>query len=740
MIDQTRVKSGFDIEVLLGARYLQNLLLLATESGSIPVSGSFHDGDVRVSLNAPPDLDRTYPPNDAAEQLVLSNRGDAFGVDVLVGDSRGADLKITLRLDLLQVSTGREVDGVDLQLFIRLHLDTQTATDGGLAGISIGTELVDIDGGVLAVAAMATPPISKSDLFASIEPNVNLTLDLAGIGGGRLETFALRKHAAVDGMQAALGIYINLRLHSGPQPERFVDPRGDVSAAMNFLPTDTDIAFATRADLYGFVGPDARYRRAEPDGDGYSYPIRKHPSDKTSDVIGQLLDITVRPPQDSDNVRPHPNAPRVPGGPQPPPPPSEGGYLTLIIHGDYQIDYFPDPDYRLYIYLFQGLDKDGIMTWDSDTDFEAGILVDIVLGVLSFALIPVLGPWTVLIFAGLELLKEGAEKIVAAEEFDDRVKANVDATLLDVAPNRLTIIRKRWDPFFETHHQLGLRPGGVQINDLGMAMVGAAALTRISKVVRGSVIRAAVRDADGNMTGLLYRVAGLDDFLPLSSIVAPGTDRGSFIPPGPTDEQDLFTISVEEAVRRVAAEQLEGNIEYHVSRVEMIGNKITGMMLISLRERDELRDQLTAAHADAARTRIVAEQGDTIRAQVIADFQAQGIIPTQAEIDAETSRRIEELVAQDEAAYEAGQFLSDFEAASDAAIGLILSPNEAGILEKAGILTLHDFVAVHIHLSDEWYFRDRYEREEEPTLAARLADNLRSKPRFHRTPDGHVHF
>ena len=73
MIDQTRVKSGFDIEVLLGARYLQNLLLLATESGSIPVSGSFHEGDVRVTLNAPPDLDRTYPPNDAAEQLVQSN-------------------------------------------------------------------------------------------------------------------------------------------------------------------------------------------------------------------------------------------------------------------------------------------------------------------------------------------------------------------------------------------------------------------------------------------------------------------------------------------------------------------------------------------------------------------------------------------------------------------------------------------------------------------------------------------
>jgi len=61
-------------------------------------------------------------------------------------------------------------------------------------------------------------------------------------------------------------------------------------------------------------------------------------------------------------------------------------------------------------------------------------------------------------------------------------------------------------------------------------------------------------------------------------------------------------------------------------------------------------------------------------------------------------------------------------------------------LQEAGILKLRDFVAIHIHLSDEWYFRDRYDRQEEPTRAARLADNLRSKPRFHRTPDGELHF
>jgi hypothetical protein len=238
----------------------------------------------------------------------------------------------------------------------------------------------------------------------------------------------------------------------------------------------------------------------------------------------------------------------------------------------------------------------------------------------------------------------------------------------------------------------------------------------------------------------VYRVAALDDFNALKSTTAPGTDRGSFTPPGPTDEPDLFTVPIDEAVRRVAAEQLERDIQYHVHRVEIVGNQITGMMLISLRERNALRDQLTQAHTDAARARIVVDQGEAIRAQVIADFEAQGRIPTEEDIDAETATRIEALVAADEAAYEAsGQFGRDLEAATDAAITLVLSPHEAGNLQEAGILVLHDFVAIHIQLSDEWYFRDRYVPEEEPTPTARLADNLRSKPRFHRTPDGKLH-
>ena len=43
MIDQTKVTSGFDVEVLLQSGYLQQSLLLACDSGLIPVEMTFSD-------------------------------------------------------------------------------------------------------------------------------------------------------------------------------------------------------------------------------------------------------------------------------------------------------------------------------------------------------------------------------------------------------------------------------------------------------------------------------------------------------------------------------------------------------------------------------------------------------------------------------------------------------------------------------------------------------------------------
>jgi hypothetical protein len=269
-------------------------------------------------------------------------------------------------------------------------------------------------------------------------------------------------------------------------------------------------------------------------------------------------------------------------------------------------------------------------------------------------------------------------------------------------------------------------------------MTGGAVLTRAPKVVRGSVIRAAVRDADGVLTGLAYRVAALDSYLELADAVAPGTDRGILTPLPPTAEPDLLAITVDDAVARVAARQLEGDIAFIVVRIETSGDTVTGLLLLSVREHNNLRAELVGAHSEAARARITADQGDAIREQVEADFESQGILATPAEVDAETASRIEALVSEDVAVYEAGQLESDLSAATDAASTLVLSPDEAGRLQDAGVLKVLDFVLVHMEDPERRYYRDRYVASEEPTIPIRLADNLRSRPRFRRNDAGLV--
>jgi hypothetical protein len=48
-------------------------------------------------------------------------------------------------------------------------------------------------------------------------------------------------------------------------------------------------------------------------------------------------------------------------------------------------------------------------------------------------------------------------------------------------------------------------------------------------------------------------------------------------------------------------------------------------------------------------------------------------------------------------------------------------------------------VVQHLHVHRDAAKETHYLPEEEPTLPARLAGNLRSKPRFRRMPDGKLH-
>src|SRR5262245_21151230 len=486
-MDQSRVTSRYDVEVAMGSRYLQYLLLLALEIGELPREATFTPdggGDpIKVELLVPNELDRTYAlDNGAPEPPPWVNDIDPFKVEVLLGQA--ADIRVTL---LVRLTRGAQVLNADIGLSIGITIDSEPDTDGiGLGSITLKLELLDIDGTLVNLAANQTPPVPKSELLAKLQPVINHDLPMTDLGtGSRIELIHFKKLAADAGREAALGLYINLILRAGPEEDNVRGPRGQLALAQNILEPGADVTFATRSGIYSHFAADAYHRmaRRRSSGSGYHHPVMK--GDKK---LFNVVDIDAGPEEQEV---------------------SGEMMLRVSVEGEYQLDYLPDPNFIVHIYAYEDVDADGIMSWASDAAVEATALADILIAAIALAFVPVLGPFALMLQIGLEAAKYVTAAAISEWVVEDIADKKVDATLLDVAPNRFTIVSRRWDPFFTTRHQIGLRPGGRLITEHGLALWGTAALTRAIDPAKSIVIRLATRDTRGSATYLYYRVRGL---------------------------------------------------------------------------------------------------------------------------------------------------------------------------------------------------------------------------------------
>jgi len=440
-------------------------------------------------------------------------------------------------------------------------------------------------------------------------------------------------------------------------------------------------------------------------GSGYDHPVMKG-GEKVFDVV----DIDAGPVQ-------------------------SGNQLKVSVEGEYELNNLPDPNFTGHIFVFEAVDADGIMSWTSDADVEASVLADILFGVIALATVPIFGPYSLLVFIGLEAGKYITEKLLAEYLVEERTDKKVHAALLDVAPNRFTIVSRRWDPFFTTKHQIGLRPGATLITGQGLALWGTAALTRALDPAKSILIREAVRDTEGKATDLIYRVQGLAGSEYLEAI-APGMHRGPSTQPDPNNPE-LFQLSVDDAIARIESKELDGSMEYEVQAVEYIENEVANMLVLSTREIKEQRNRLVGEVRATAEAEAEA-QDPFIRNEVLDEFAAQGIIPTDEQVEEAVAAKKQKIVDDAIDAYEANSLEGDLKAAKLAAASFELSPHEFGRLQMAGLLKIAKYQLVKIKEDEQYYYRDRYVPEEEPTTEARLADNLQNKPKYRNTSTGRV--
>src|SRR5688500_6899229 len=96
-VDQDLVKSGYDVEALLGANYLRMLIQTALDAGEIPQE--FEIGSQVVRLHSVPGINRLYEPTTFPPGAAVPASGDAFETAILFNHPLGANLRVRAKAE-----------------------------------------------------------------------------------------------------------------------------------------------------------------------------------------------------------------------------------------------------------------------------------------------------------------------------------------------------------------------------------------------------------------------------------------------------------------------------------------------------------------------------------------------------------------------------------------------------------------------------------------------------------------
>lgn len=708
-INQSRVKSGFDVEALLGAPYLRMVLQTAYDAGVILAAADIGGTQVALGMLS---AGRLYEPQPDANGNLPPTFVEAFDTEILFNHPLGANLRVRAMVQPTNFLPAF------FDLFVQLELE-KTQEEGSVVSAGVKITVVDIESPALVI--LAGPPfnLTKADVLAKVKEFVDRTLDIGGTSKfKKVEDLAIRWHEGDADHAPALGIYINIRLRNGDEDDQFLAPRGDLDAALNFLPADEDMAFASRPGLYGDMSKDVYSRTAIKDQFGnFEHALRYNILNPNSTRIGNVDRIRVTQLTLPANPAIGLNGLRIS---------LEGEYVDPI--------YLTNTDVTFTIDITPSIDGDGFLVWSTDLHVDVDALFEFMTfwaATLTFILF---GPIGAGIFLGSVLVAEIGAGIFFGEYFEARAAKKADATLSDVIPDRLTIKTRRWDPFYATLHQVVTKPSQAQFNAQGFMLCGKAFVGIELVPPADTVIRDEIRDADGHITSLRYRFADFEKIQEDSALDAVGTHRREFTPADPA-EPDLFALTLEQIQARM--DDPEGpliikNIPYFPAYVYMRNNQINQLLCISGTELQDVRDQLRNARADELFAQVVADEGDEIRQQVADDLSAGGATPTEEEIETEFEARVRKKVKA---------FMSDYESPTPlemAHAGILApllrfdaSPQELLALQDKQIIAIDNALASIEPRKIQKYLRDKAHSGEETAK-----DNLLERPRYRPGPNG----
>lgn len=474
MIDNTRIRTGFDLEINIGADYLLAIVQGAYDAGEIPNE---------ISTGDDPD------------QVLAIGRPSK--VRILAGEEDEADIELFIPIDQLiegsvaviglAVTFGQ--DGVDLAY---CYVDDETKALIQFAGLLIG----------------------DPNLFEKVETNLREALDRR-IDLDLVTTSAqgppvTRKLPASGDCQAAFGIYLNLDLkiapQSGPPEEEFI-PRGDAGRAVSFLPQDRSFAIGLGPDTFPRLANDMWHGLGEVQDNG----AIEHPVKDGDSTVGEYRSVAIAP---------------------------RNGFMEVTVRSRIFIDIWPDADVTAVFHFTPTtndglLSFDIELTeFDADTGLVGDLLAFLIGGVIGLLIGLFFGPIGIAIGAsiggvgGIATL-EITEEIVEGQ-FDDRVEEQAKeeagvASALSAFPIRKRLFTDDRDPFFLRHFEVVSLFAEAQVNGNGMSMGGAGVMETVNEPVDTTIVGCERGDGPLSRFGLLsltYRLENHGDIpVPITEVL-----------------------------------------------------------------------------------------------------------------------------------------------------------------------------------------------------------------------------
>jgi hypothetical protein len=669
-MDQSLVNSGFDVELLIGGRYIAYMLLSFSETGSMPLKVPTKTGF--VDIFQPGNVDRLYDPHPDAVPVTASD--DSFRTELIFGHPTGANVRVDVEV---------LVQGQFLSAFSSFTLIHDTDSQGNQTNHRLRIEVLSIELTPGLQAALAAAGMTEAELLAQVKDQVDRDVPLPFIGAGSdVASVALRQLPSLDGGPVAIGVYLNLKLRNGGNLTDFLPDRGDIFAGMNFLEEGQDVAFAVRDGFFKDLSAHQKFLFAEPKNDGsgeFRFPLRREMFDPTSEQIGQLFSVTIGPGINPQNGQ-------------------LTGEISVKIRGEYFVDNFFDPDFTFTLTLVPNFD-DGVITWSHKTDLSSDLAA-----ILSFLVAGFVG-----------LIGYAIASDIAADALVDEDQRQQMSRFLESLPVRVPTELLRWDPFYLTKHQIVARVDEWIVNGKGIAFSGRAALGKETEPVDHVVLRTEFRNSLFEILRYEYRVRdqARHTFWLDQSHVFSATDRLTYIQN--TTDPVLFGLTDDEIVARLDAKKIIGRQDLLPKKVHLDDHKIFRMLCITPLEVKEQIRIVEDNFKRETRTQISNDQGTALREEARVELEAElGMPPTQQQINERFQQKLDALVKEAFDAYkESAQYEQDVEAAVDSILRLDMAPNEYGLLQRRGILQVVGFDLIERHNrkfrpgTTILYYRDR---------------------------------